>query len=81
MLDHEKTFYILHIETSFHETISWTLIIIPFLYYSVAIWDLLLRILKMSSYSGNDGLNDRDLIGMIKNCMLQDTVNDQQIIY
>ena len=33
----------------------------------------------MSSYSDNDDLNDRDLIGMIKNCMLQDKVNDQQI--
>ena len=31
----------------------------------------------MSSYSD---LNDRGLIGMIKNCMLQDKVNDQQII-
>ena len=34
----------------------------------------------MSSYIDNDDLNDRDLIGMIKNCMLQDKVNDQQII-
>ena len=34
----------------------------------------------MSSYSDNDDLNDQDLIGMIKNCMLQDKVNDQQII-
>ena len=33
----------------------------------------------MSSYSNNDDLN-LDLIGMIKNWMLQDKVNDQQII-
>ena len=34
----------------------------------------------MSSYSDDDDLNERDLIGMIKNCMSQDKVNGQQII-